>query len=881
MRPVLRRWLWLVPAAFRERFGDAMEAAFEDRLREARGRSALAVAGLWTRTLVDLAWTGQLERVRHLASGVLRDDARVAVRGLVRRPVFAGTAMLTIALGIGAVTAVFSLVHGVLLQPLPVDAPGTLLRVWSRNETAGLDHYFVAPKDVLLMQRESETLAAIGAWYPQEANVATAPDADPVRVPTFAVTENLFDVLGVRAALGRTFLPEDAVPGGTGGVLLTWGAWHRLFGGTADVLSRELTFPGPNGGTVPILGVLPETLEWLTGDVDLVFPFVGLETSPSVADRFLSVVARMREGVPERAVTAELERFARAIGEAEPERAAAWAFDTAPLHEAVVGDVRGALLVLLGAAALVLLVACANVGGLMIGRAEARIREVALRSALGAGRARVIRLLVTESLLLTSLGALAGVALAGATLNGLVRAGAAELPRLEATLRVPVLFVAAALAIACGTLIGLVPALRIRRVDLSAMLREGGRSSTDGPETRLRGAFLVGQLALSVVLVAGAGLFVKSFVGLQRTDPGFATDVITAEVSLGTVAYPAPEDVAAFYEALRARAATIPGVESVALTTTVPFGLRFDYRAPLDAVDHPATDDAARPRPWWREVDEGFFETLGIDVLQGRAFTAEDRARSDGVVVVNQAAARLIWPDGDALGRELTGAARPFGPLGDVLIDRVRVIGVVRDIHYEDLATAAPPAVYFPFRQAPFRRMSLVLRTSVEPAVVIAALRRELRAIDPTRALSRVDRLDARVHRSLARERLSSGLVSAFATLALLLAAVGLYGSMSHAVARRASEIGVRRALGARPAHVLRIVLVRSAALTALGLALGLAGALAFGRILAGQLANVGPTDPVVLSGVVVTLAAVAAAASLAPAWRALRVDPAATLRQE
>ena len=391
------------------------------------------------------------------------------------------------------------------------------------------------------------------------------------------------------------------------------------------------------------------------------------------------------------------------------------------------------------------------------------------------------------------------------------------------------------------------------------------------------------QLAASLVLVAFAGLVVQSFANLVHTDPGFdGKGVVTAEISLQSPAYAELAAVSAFDEQLLARARDIPGVESAGLSSSVPFGPEWDYPAPLETPDHPIPGEQDRPRPYFRQVDEGFFHALGIPLLEGRAFTPDDGPDGSGVVLVNRAAARLLWPGEDALGKELDGTKQTFGSLGAMLFDRVRVVGVVGDVKYEDLVTSAAPAVYFPFRQAPFRKMSVLLRTGdTGTAAAVAALRREVRRLDPSLAVSSVATMDERVADSVARERLGTLLLGGFAFLALVLAAVGVYGVIAHQVARRTGEIGVRRALGAGRGSVLRLVLGRVLMLTAAGLGSGLVGALAATRLLRSQLYGIGASDPATFTGVTVLLAAVCMAAGLVPAVRALRADLSETLRWE
>lgn len=880
---LFRFLLAILPASFRRRFGDEMEASFGQRLEEARRRGRGPAVRLWARTSWDLAYTAVRAWPRALVHDPFTADVRHALRGLRKQPAFTVLAVMTAALGIGANTAVFSVVKAVLLDPLPVRAPSRLVRVWSRKEALHQERYFVSPSNYAALGERARSFEALGAWVPTELTIL--PDGgDPVRVSCLLVSVDLFRTLGVDPVVGRSFIAEEAEPGPAKGVLLSYAAWQEIFGGDRHVLEREIRVGGPAANRVPVVGVLPAGLDLPEKDVQIFLPLRGVGQGASRFDRYLNVVGRLAPGATAAGAQHELNGLARGFAEETPAWNRGWDYQVEPLKDVVVGGTRPILLILLGGAALVMLVACANLAGLLLGRAEGRRREVALRSALGAARGRIVRQLVTESLVLAGLGGMVGVGWARLCLDAVRALAAVQVPRLtQVGLSIPVLAFTAAMTFVTGVLFGLAPAIRLAGVDAASVLKEGGRSATAGRERRsLRSVLVAAQLAVSVVLVVSAGLVVRSFTNLVRTDPGFdAHQVVTAELSLRSRAYASLDDVAAFYDQLLARARQIPGVRAVGLASTVPFGPAWDYPAPVETLEHPVPVQQDRPRPYFRQVDEGFFRALRIPLLEGRTFTPDDRADASGVVVVNRAAERLLWPGEDALGKELDGTAQTFGSLGTMLLDRVRVVGVVGDVKYDDLATKAPPAVYFPFRQAPFRTMSVVLR--IQPGgradAVVAALRREVRALDPTLAVSRVATMETRVAASLARQRLGTLLLGGFAALALILAAVGIYGVVSHEVARRTGEIGIRRVLGAGGGAILGLVLERVLSLSAAGLGAGLLGALAATRFIGSQLYGVGTTDPATFAGVTTLLALVCLGAALVPAWRALRADPAATLR--
>ena len=880
--PLLGLLLRVLPREFRDRFGNEMTAAFEARLEAARARGRGAATALWMRTTVDLLRTASAEWTRLVVSpsGWL-EDARVSTRSLWRTPSFTLIAAGTIALGIGANTAVFSVVRAVLIAPLPVQNSGELHRLFSYNDQGGQAEYFVSPGNLLTMEAEATTLR-IGGWIPSEGTILMD-DGTPMRITSLATTADLLPLLGIEPAVGRIFGPDDAAgANGNASVLISWAMWQSQFGADPRILERTLNRPG--GGTLEILGVLPEGLDVVLPEADVITPLQNLSQNPALTERWLSAVIRVPATVGIEAARSELAAMALRFEETDPASNLGWRYQTTPLETLALGEARSALGILLAASALVLLIACANVANLLLARAEARERSVALRSALGASGARIYRLLAAESTILAFAGASVGVLMAWLGLDVLVGLGAAEMPRLDqAQLDGPVLIFTVAVTALTGLACGLVPALRLRGVDLSAVLRDGSRGSGNSrARERVRGSFVVAQLALSVVLVATAGLLLRNFVGVIGSDPGFrSSNLITAELTLNNAAYAEFDAVEAFYTQWTDRASQLPGVSHATLSTSVPFGPNWDYPVAMEPQGSEQTDPNLQPRALNRMVDVGFFEALGVPILAGRSFERTDDVGGEGVVILNEAAARFFFPGESAIGKRFINTAGPYGPLGETRKDEVRVIGIAQDMKYAGLAVAAEPAVYFPFRQAPFRRMTLLVRTSGEPAATVAGIRRELAAMDGSLAVSRVGTVSDMVYRSMARERLSSSLLGLFAVLALVLASVGIYGVLSQAVAQRLNEIGVRRALGADSGRVARLILRRTLWLTGLGLGLGLTGALAAGRALAGELTAIGPRDPFVMGGVVLVLGVVAVAASVAPLLRALSVDPAKALRAE
>lgn len=860
-----------------------MTVAFEARIREARSRGAASWCGVWLRTVPDVLVTAGAEWVRETAASSWLCDVRFAARTLRRRPVPSGLLAVTVALGVGANTAMFSAVHAVLLQPLPVDEPDALVRVWSRNPEVGQERFFVAPVDFEVLEDEVDEAHGFAGWFPTEASVERD-DGVPIRIATLGATPDLFDVLGVDAAIGRTFVPADAVGGegrvsGPAGVVLTRRGWERLFG--ADPAAVGRTVPFATGGAAPVVGVLPGGLDWLLGEADLVFPFAELSNQASYRDRWMHVVARRGSGVDDARFAEALEAVHRDIRDDDPTRAEGWTFRVEPLHASVAGEAGPLLWTLLGSSGLVLLVVCANLAGLLLGRAEERRREMALKMTLGAGRSRLARQLVIEAILLVAVAGAAGVVVAEGLLRALVALAVGQVPRLEgAALSSSVLVFSAALVGTTALAAGLAPTLRLARATPGRILDERPRGVGRGRREGLREAFVAGQLAVSTTLVVGAGLLLGGIRTLDGTDPGFdGAGVVAVELTLPVNTYGDPAEVAAFFDALLRAAGDLPGVADVGLTSEAPFGPRADYPAPIRREGEGVGESEA-PRPWFRQVDEGFFAALGAETVEGRTFRRTDDARGEGVVVVNRAAARLLWPGGEPVGRILEGAGQQFGPLGVMLHDRVRVVGVVDDLRYRDLGGEALPSVYFPFRQAPFRRMSVVLRTVEPTAPVLDGLREAVAHLDPGVGVSDPWSLDASRWASLAPERLTALLFTAFAGLALTLAAVGLYGVTRQAVVRRRGEMGIRRALGAGGARLVGSVLGRTVRVVVAGLTAGALATVVGLRFLAGRIDGVS-FEPGVLGATAVLLAGATLAAGLVPALRAVRSAPADCLRSE
>ncbi|AHG87869.1 permease [Gemmatirosa kalamazoonensis] len=794
----------------------------------------------------------------------LRQDLRFAARSLRRRPLFLASAVLTLALGIGANAAIFSVVDGVLLKPLPYAAPGRLVRVWPTGKVP-LGIY-----DLLVAQSRSYRGLA-GAETGREVSVTD--EGEPARLVVSLVTPNAFDVLGVRPALGRAFAPDARDPGRGHAVVLSDALWRTRYGSDPRVVGRTIRL---DGVAHTVLGVMPRDFRFPNGDVQLWSVPTATRASPDYWwGTYLALVGRLAPGVTPAQARAEanvlLDRARSAFPVRMPD---GWGHDVdvVPLRDAVVGSARPTLLVLLGAVSLVLLVACVNVATLYAERAAGRTREIAVRASLGAGRRRIARQLLTESVLVASLGAAAGFALAALAVRGLVALLPPGVPRVEEIgIDLRVLGVTAALATLSGLAFGLLPALRASRQDAQAALR-GGASGHAAAASAPR-ALVVAQVALAVVLVSSAGLLMKSFWRLRQVELGFRTErVLTATVPNPIVASDTLARVRAFYDAALERVRAVPGVRAAAFANGLPFGGGAYFTA-MAVEDHPTPPGVEPPLPvvTWSTGD--YLQALGIPLLRGRALAPTDREGTPRVGLVDEEAARRFWPGEDPIGRRVRYVWDPTS--------WITIVGVVGTVRRDSLSAAAAPSLYVPMRQAIARPMRLVVRAqaSTDPATLARALRAAVASVDPSVPVGEVTTLDDVVSDSAARPRFTMTLLAAFALVAVLLGAVGIYGVVAAGVARRRREIGVRLALGASAGRVRGMVLREGGTLAAAGVVAGLVGALAAGRLLRGLLFGVAPADPLVLLAVPVVLAVVALAATVIPARRAARVEPLVVMR--
>jgi len=803
-------------------------------------------------------------------------NLRHAARSLRKSPTLTLAVVLTLAVCIGATTAVFSVVYAVLFRPLPfADPDGVLLfrEVWR-----GM-HGSVSVGNWADTRREDRLFEQLVPMQGTSVNLAGS-DV-PENVTAARVGASFFTLLGVPPALGRGFLADEDRPGSDGVVVLSDGLWRRRFGADPAIVGRDVRIDGVQRR---VIGVMPRSLDYTLYHEELWIPSAFTPEQLAQHDEhFLAVLGRLKSGVTLAQSQAELDQIARGLRARYPQVNDDRGLAVSPLHEELVGEYRSRLFILLGAVAFVLLIACANIANLLLARATSRARETAIRAAIGAGRGHLLRHALAESLLLAAAGGLLGVVAAYWGVAGLVAVGPADIPRLAlARVDAPVLGFVLVLTLVCGLIFGLAPAARMAGQLPQDALKEGGRTGAAGRRDRLRGVLVVSEIALALVLLTGAGLLIRSAIALDGVDPGFDPGgVLVGRVSLPASGYGTAEQSVQAFIRIAERLTQAPGVTAAGLVSSAPFeggsdnGLIPEGR-PLDIQSAISAD--------MRLVTAGYFGAMGLRLRAGRTFTAEDRAGAPLVMVVNQTFARLAWPGQEPLGKRV--ACCEAGPDGGP--NWKTVVGVVADVRAEGLDQKAPSEFYLPMAQAPRaawqwidRTMTLAARTRGDPGVLTGAMRDAVWGVDRSLPVYAIGTMGERRAASLASSRFSTTLLTVFGGIALLLAAIGVYGVISYGVTQRSQEIGIRVALGAGQARVLRLVVGHAAALTGAGLVVGLGGSLLLSRVISGLLFHVSPTDPPTLAAGIVVLALVALAAALLPAQRAARVDPAVALRAD
>jgi putative ABC transport system permease protein len=798
-------------------------------------------------------------------------DLRTALRALRRSPGFAAVVVLTLALGIGANTAIFTVVNAVLLRSVPLPDADQLVTV-QEARLPDLPRFAVSPANFRSYRTQNHVLTGLAAF--NTGNYTLTGEGDPISVDGVEVSSDFFPVVGVAPLLGRGFSPEETVPGGEPLVVISHDLWLARFGGDARVLDRSMMIDGTSHR---IIGVMPAGFEYpRRGKLWLPLE-LPVDPDAQRGAHYLAVIGRRRPDVPLAAVQSDISAIARQLAATYPRTNTGWSASVASLQEAMVGRLRPGLLMLLGAVGLVALIACANVANLLLARGAGRAGEIAIRAALGADRSRLVRQLLTESTLLSVMGGVLALMLASASFGVIIRLAPQGIPRLDQlSIDGPVLGYTAGLVLLTAALFGLWPALQATRPEMREMLQEAGRRGTGSREgSRVRSALVVAEVALALTLLTGAGLLIRSFVELRRVDPGFnPAGVLTFDVSLPDARYPNGDRTTAFYDDLLGRIREIHGVRSAGAIFGLPlsdFGFRSSFEvegAPLPQEQQPSVN--------MRLVSADYFGTLEIPLKQGRLFGPADRRGAPPVVLLSESAARKFWPKGDAIGHRVTLGARPGR-------ERItgEIVGIVGDVRAEGLDGEPTPILYGSLSQVQVGFASIVVRTTGDPTPVATALRGTVRAVDPDLPVLGIAPLAELVGQSIAQPRFYMLLLSVFALVALLLAALGVFGVFSYLIALRTREIGIRMALGAGRGDVIAMVTGRAMQLVGLGVGLGLAAALMLDRMLRGLLFGVTPTDPPTLIGVTLLLAAVAYSACYLPARRAARLDPVEALRAE
>jgi len=803
----------------------------------------------------------------------VRQDVRYAIRTFRRSPGFAALAILTIAIGVGANAAIFSIVNTVLLSPLPFADPSRLVFLQQNIRQTKVSSRDAAPANFLDWRARNHSLSGLAAL--RDSTFALSADDHPERVGGAIVNANFFEVLGVAPALGRAFQPADERPGAPRAAILSDGLWKRRFGGRSQVVGQSVRL---NDEPHTIVGVMPPGIDYPDKAGVWVPPHWPVPDDPLAANQdpsaqrshgYIHVIGRLQPGVTQQQAQADLDAVAASLERDYPNDNQNVGVELVPLHDALVGDIRPMVLMLFAAVVLVLLIATGNVSGLLIARATARRQEVAVRVALGATRGRIVRQLLTESVLLAVIGGAAGVLLAMWLATALLALSPIELTMgRELQVDVNVVLFALAVSTGAGVIFGLAPARQSLQVNVHEDLKQTSRSGSSVKQRRLRATLIAAEIALSLVLLVGAGLTIKSLIKLQREPAGFDPDhVLTVTVSLSNTRYATPQLKANFWEQALAALAQTRGVQAVGATSRLPLSGGTSSRGlsvPGASSNVPASAD-------YRAVSPGYFGALGIPFLRGRQFSEADREDRPEVAIVSAAMVARFWPAVDPIGRRF--AIAKTAPM--------TVVGVVGDVHHTSLASAPQPTFYVPYHQDPWPTMTFVLRTTAPPATLANAVREAIWSIDKDQPVSAVLTMDERLSNSMSLRRFGVTLLTAFGVIAVSLAAIGLYGVLAFIVAQRRREIGVRMALGASPSDVVADVMGHGLRLAGVGVVLGIALALAATRLLTTLLYGTSPTDVATFASVATLLIVVAAGASALPALRASRVDPLVALRDE
>ncbi|MCI0392112.1 MAG: ABC transporter permease [Acidobacteria bacterium] len=809
----------------------------------------------------------------------LLQDLGYGARMLLKQPGFTAVAVITLALGIGANSAIFSVINAALIKPLPYREPDRVVQFWETNPLKNWTQANVAPANLFDWQKQNQVFEEIAAYMgsdkkgPGLAGFQTESDGEPERIKALYVTGNIFSVLGVNAMIGRTLREEETSVGKHTVVVLSHGLWQRSYGADPKIIGKQIMF---NGRNREVVGVMPPDFYFPSREVELWVP-MGWDYAQIAQLRrphFLRAIGRLKPGVSLDQSRAEMKAIASRLEQQYPDTNTQMGVGVGPLKEWIVSDVQLPLTVLLVAVAFVLLIACANVVNLLLSRSAARAREVAIRSALGAGRGRLVRQLLTESLLLAITGGSIGLLLSVWLKDLLVAFSPDDIPRLdEIGLDWRVLGFTVVITLLTTMLTGLAPALSVSRPNLTSSLKEGCQKGGVGQGGRMRGALVMAEIALALVLVVGAGLMIRSFLQLQQVDPGFdPNNILSISISLPSSKYPEGAQQRAFFEQAEQRIRRLPGVVAVG-STTAPALAGYKWSSDMTIEGRPPEEYVREVRH--KEITPDYFRAMGIPLLSGRFFNESDNDKGQQVIIVNTSLARRHFPREDPIGKRIK-----FDKPQDQGMWRT-IIGVVNDEKQDGLGAEVKPEIYQSHLQSAQSQMTLIVRAGAVPQPLVSAIREEIRALDRSLALYNVKTMRVAIYESVARERFITLLLIVFAVLALTLASVGIYGVMSYSVTQRTHEIGVRMALGAQKRDVLKLIVAQGGTLASFGVAVGLISAFAMTRLMKSLLFGVTATDPVTFIAVALLLTAVALLACYVPARRAAKVDPMVALRDE
>ncbi len=807
----------------------------------------------------------------------LMNDLRFGLRMLLKTPVVTIVAIVALTLGIGANTAIFSVVNGVLLRSFPYAEPEQLVLVWEKREGGRTDQNVINLANFSDWKEQNQVFSDMAVFFDRSFNLTS--DGEPEEIPTQLATTNLFSVLGTSPLLGRTFAADEGGPGKPSVMIISYGLWQRRFGGDPGIVGRQVTF---NNQPATIVGVMPASFGWhiqrgtqASKPADVWVPFPITNEMRVRRGRFASSVARMKPGVTIDQARREMDLIAARLAQQYHDFNATWGVNVVPLRTQFTGQIRTPLLIVLGAVGLVLLIACANVANLLLARASSRSKEIAVRAGLGASRWRIARQLLTESVLLSLIGGVLGVLVAWWGTKALVALSPPALMDLQrVSVNLPVLGFTLGLSLLTGLVFGLVPALVASRVDLQGSLKEGGKGLGGGVGShRVRNVFVVTQVALALVLLISAGLLVKSFNRLQAVDPGFnAENLLTVRVSLPAAKYNTDQKRIDFFQQAVAQMRAIPGVVSVGAINTPPFtGL---YAGTGVEVDGQVLPPEQELKTGVCVTDANYFQTMQIPLTRGRLYTAQEATEMRHLVVVNEAFVRQNLGGRDPIGRQLTIYMKDKPP-------PTEIVGVVADNKHLGLDIEVEPMSYWPHPELVYPGMTIMLRTTTDPNAVAGAARGVIRALDPQQPIGEISTMENLLSVSVARARFSASLLGVFSIVALVMAAVGIYGVMSYTVLQRTHEIGVRMALGAQTLDVLKLVVKKGIILGAVGVVIGLVGSFAATRLMKSLLFEVTTTDKATFALVSLALFFITLLACYVPARRATKVDPLKALRYE